>query len=115
MSVSSNLLAEDHQPTPDHTLPCPNRNKDKLGSHFNKNHPPFATREQLYEENLHLKAMLNQLKDTLAKQKIQTEMQKKKNKKYTSILNREFRKDFYYQPTPAYLADQPDQDPKKED
>lgn len=32
------------------------------------------------------------MKDTLTRQKIQTEIQKKKNKKYTMQLNREFKK-----------------------
>ena len=43
-----------------------------------------------------LKNTINELKDTLSRQKIQTELQKKKNKKYTLQLNREFKKEMYY-------------------
>lgn len=46
---------------------------------------------------MHLKALVNELKDSLARQKIQTELQKKKNKRYTNVLNREFKKELYYQ------------------
>ena len=44
-------------------------------------------------------------KQTLTKQKIQTELQKKKNKKYTSVLNREFKKEMYYQPKLGYVGE----------
>lgn len=43
-----------------------------------------------------LKNTINELKDTLSRQKIQTELQKKKNNKYTLQLNREFKKEMYY-------------------
>lgn len=98
ISFSSNPIAGDYQP-------ILNKAKQKLYSNYNKNHPPPATKEQLYQENLHLKAMLNELKQTLTKQKIQTELQKKKNKKYTSVLNREFKKEMYYQPKLGYVGE----------
>lgn len=67
-------------------------NNTITSSNYNKDHPPIASKEQLYEENMHLKSLINELKSSMTKHKIQIQLEKRKNKKFTTQLNREFKK-----------------------
>lgn len=60
-------------------------------------------REQLFEENLHLRQQINKLKDELAKNKTKIENLSSKNHRYTKQFNREFEKKMYWNGSNSYL------------
>ena len=60
-------------------------------------------KEQMFEQNLHLKKQLNKMKDELMKSKTKIEMLSSKNSKYTKQFNRQFEKKMYWTGNNSYL------------
>ena len=60
-------------------------------------------REQLFEQNLHLKKQVNKLKDELSKNRTKIENLTSKNQKYTKQFNREFQKKMYWNGPNSYM------------